>query len=144
MFRSIFVVSLIISFSSNLFAFDCSQVKAEKDNSPVWKQVHKYISVTTQSNTVKLRQIIKKDDWYVVEYDSNDYEPVINVLKKTAKGYSKKAGWGGMPEEGDSITDYLAGQAKGVPRVLMQCFSPRGEPFANTYKQKNSRKKHEQ
>jgi len=132
MLRLALVFSAVFFISTHAYASDCSQVRTESPNSTIWKEIQKTISKRTQSNSVKLRQVLGKDGWYVVEYDSNDYEPVIDVLKKTTKGYSKKAGWGGMPEEGDSIPEYLAENAKGVPPILMQCFSPKGEPFVSS------------
>ncbi len=126
------VLASLVFVSAEAFALDCSKVKIETPSSPKWTEVKQYLSKHMKSNSIILRQLIWKNGWYVVEYDSNDFEPVINVLKKSSNGYIVKAGWGGMPEEGDSINDYLAERAKGVPPVLMKCFSPKGEPFANT------------
>lgn len=132
MFRFILVLSTVFLISAHGYASDCSQVRIEPSNSAIWKDIKKSISKRTQSNSVALRQVLGKDGWYVVEYESNDYEPVIDIVKKTVKGYSIKAGWGGRPEEGDSITEYLTEKASGVPPILMQCFSPKGEPFVNS------------
>ena len=128
--RVVTIVAYLFFVTTVAFASDCTTISKETPNSKKWNEVKQFIAIHYESKTIDIRQITDKDSWYIVEFESRDFEPVISVLKETSSGLTVKSDWGGMPVDGDSIKDYLAEKTKGVPPDLLWCFSPKGPPFA--------------
>lgn len=111
---------------------DCSSTKIK--DSKILKSLLMFLEKDTGSKSVIIRSAIADGNYYIVEYESSDFEPGIDLLLKQNKGYTKKCGWGGIitPDEGnpkDVIIDYFRQKVPNVSEKLLRCYNPVGPPF---------------
>lgn len=124
----------ILLMSADVFGGNC-EILNTKNNAKDVAEIQRHLSSKTHSNTIKIREIVKSDLWFIVEYESNDFEPVISVIKNENGRYVDKSDWGGVVVEeleGETInviSNYFKQNVPNIPLTLLRCYVPQGPPF---------------
>jgi len=119
-----------VSEMTNKIGRNCGEVSNVGSGSEEWNQLK---SKLDESNSNSLpRKILKQRNWFLVETDLTNAEPVIELFEHTSNGYKEMAGYGGTAapfKDAPVIRKYLLEQAPTAPAALIQCYDPVGVPF---------------
>lgn len=113
---------------------DCGIVASLSESDEDWQKIIEGIKNFVPDTDVTLRQVLRVNEWFLVEAEFTAAEPAVMLLQKSPDGYRDAANWGGSTKPfrgGPVIRSWLYRTERHAPPVLLQCYDPKGEPFTD-------------
>ena len=132
MVKICFILSVFFLFIPILEAHECKVVTSNKR---INLSIAEYLKQENDTESVLVRAIINNGDLFLVEYESKDFEPVIQLIMRDKINFKTLDQWGGAvieSQEGTTKSVVLKYFKTNHPKVNidgLSCYDPVGPPF---------------